>query len=72
MKERVLQFGKEKAAGDHLPYARHLDHRTIETRDGLLIQTIQLGVTCPPTFIQLRLEPRYRCCACARVKQGAA
>lgn len=43
MKERVLQFGKEKAAGDHLPYARHLDHRTIETRDGLLIQTIQLG-----------------------------
>lgn len=43
MKERVLQFGKEKAAGDHLPYARHLDHCTVETRDGLLIQTIQLG-----------------------------
>lgn len=30
-------------AGTHLPYARHIDDVTIETRDGLLMQTIRLG-----------------------------
>lgn len=34
---------REAPAGTHLPYARHLDGRTIETRDGLLMQTIRLG-----------------------------
>ncbi|MEM7683550.1 MAG: VirB4 family type IV secretion/conjugal transfer ATPase [Pseudomonadota bacterium] len=34
---------KEAPAGAHLPYARHIDDVTIETRDGLLIQTIRLG-----------------------------
>lgn len=34
---------REKAAGDHLPYARHVDDVTLETRDGLLMQTIRLG-----------------------------
>lgn len=34
---------KEMAAGDHLPYARHVDDVTLETRDGLLMQTIRLG-----------------------------
>ncbi|MFA6606268.1 MAG: VirB4 family type IV secretion/conjugal transfer ATPase [Sphingomonas sp.] len=33
---------REKPAGFHLPYARHVDDRTIETRDGLLLQTIRL------------------------------
>jgi type IV secretion system protein VirB4 len=33
---------RELPAGKHLPYARHLDDHTIETRDGLLIQVIQL------------------------------
>jgi len=33
---------REKAAGAHLPYARHVDDHTIETRDGLLMQVIQL------------------------------
>jgi type IV secretion system protein VirB4 len=33
---------REKAAGSHLPYARHIDPATIETRDGLLMQTIRL------------------------------
>ena len=33
---------REKAAGAHLPYARHVDDHTIETRDGLLLQTIRL------------------------------
>ena len=33
---------REKSAGDHLPYLRHVDERTIETRDGLLLQTIRL------------------------------
>ncbi|MEM6474794.1 MAG: VirB4 family type IV secretion/conjugal transfer ATPase [Pseudomonadota bacterium] len=32
----------EAAAGDHLPYARHVDDTTIQTRDGLLIQTIRV------------------------------
>lgn len=34
---------REKPAGAHLPYARHVDDVTIETRDGLLMQTIRLG-----------------------------
>ena len=33
---------REKPAGSHLPYARHVDDATIETRDGLLLQTIRL------------------------------
>jgi type IV secretion system protein VirB4 len=33
---------KEQPAGKHLPYARHVDDHTIETRDGLLMQVIQL------------------------------
>ncbi|HYW14853.1 MAG TPA: VirB4 family type IV secretion/conjugal transfer ATPase [Allosphingosinicella sp.] len=33
---------KELPAGKHLPYARHLDDHTIETRDGLLIQVLQM------------------------------
>ena len=34
---------REAAAGIHLPYARHLDEHTIETRDGLLLQVVHLG-----------------------------
>jgi len=33
---------REAPAGAHLPYARHIDDVTIETRDGLLMQTIRL------------------------------
>jgi type IV secretion system protein VirB4 len=33
---------KEQPAGKHLPYARHVDDFTIETRDGLLMQVIHL------------------------------
>ncbi|MFC3580827.1 VirB4 family type IV secretion/conjugal transfer ATPase [Sphingomonas hylomeconis] len=33
---------REKAAGHHLPYARHVDDYTIETRDGMLLQVIAL------------------------------
>ncbi|MCK0127546.1 VirB4 family type IV secretion/conjugal transfer ATPase [Erythrobacter sp. F6033] len=33
----------EAPAGVHLPYARHIDDVTIETRDGMLVQTIRLG-----------------------------
>lgn len=33
---------REAAAGDRLPYARHVDDLTIETRDGLLMQFIRL------------------------------
>jgi type IV secretion system protein VirB4 len=33
---------RERAAGYHLPYARHVDDHTIETRDGLLMQTLHL------------------------------
>lgn len=34
---------REAPAGTHLPYARHIDDVTIQTRDGLLMQTIRLG-----------------------------
>ena len=33
---------RETPAGDHLPYLRHVDDHTLETRDGLLMQTIRL------------------------------
>ena len=33
---------REAPAGRHLPYARHVDSATIETRDGLLMQVVQL------------------------------
>lgn len=33
---------REVCAGTHLPYACHLDDHTIETRDGLLMQVIQV------------------------------
>jgi type IV secretion system protein VirB4 len=32
----------EQPVGKHLPYARHVDDHTIETRDGLLMQVIQV------------------------------
>lgn len=34
---------RETCAGVHLPYVRHLDDITLETRDGLLMQTIRIG-----------------------------
>ena len=36
-------IARETPVGAHLPYARHLDPCTIETRDGLLMQTIRVG-----------------------------
>jgi type IV secretion system protein VirB4 len=33
---------REKSAGIHLPYARHVNDHVVETRDGLLLQTIYL------------------------------
>jgi type IV secretion system protein VirB4 len=33
---------REMPAGRHLPYARHVDDHTIETRDGLIMQMIHL------------------------------
>ena len=33
---------REQAAGVHLPYARHVDDHTLETRGGLLLQTLHL------------------------------
>lgn len=35
-------FKREARAGDRLPYARHVDAQTLETRDGMLVQVIQL------------------------------
>jgi len=35
-------IAKERVAGSHLPYARHVDSATIATRDGLLMQTVRL------------------------------
>ncbi|WP_420137995.1 VirB4 family type IV secretion/conjugal transfer ATPase [Sphingomonas sp.] len=33
---------REQSAGKHLPYVRHVDDFTLETRDGLILQSIQL------------------------------
>lgn len=33
---------REQPAGKHLPYARHVDDHTLETRDGLLMQVIHM------------------------------
>jgi type IV secretion system protein VirB4 len=33
---------REAPAGKHLPYARHVDDHTIETRDGLLLQILHM------------------------------
>lgn len=35
-------MAREQWVGSRLPYARHVDARTIETRNGMLVQTIQL------------------------------
>ncbi len=35
--------GRETSAGSKLPYARHLDDQTLETRDGMLLQVVQLA-----------------------------
>ncbi len=35
-------IAREKTVGTHLPYLRHVDDHTIETRDGLLMQVIHL------------------------------
>ena len=35
-------MARERAAGDHLPYACHINEHTLQTRDGLLMQTIRL------------------------------
>lgn len=37
-----MAAAREQPGGKHLPYARHVDDHTIETRDGLLMQVIQL------------------------------
>ena len=34
---------REKSAGERLPYARHVDDATIETRDGRLLQVLRLA-----------------------------
>lgn len=36
-------IANETPAGAHLPYARHVDDVTLQTRDGLLMQTIRLS-----------------------------
>ena len=36
-------MAREVSAGAHLPYARHVDVVTLETHDGLLMQTIRLS-----------------------------
>ena len=57
----------------HLPYARHLDDVTIETRDGLLVQILQLRASRsrPREDDELNYRKRFarRCCA-ARPTRG--
>ena len=41
-RDAARRAAREQPAGKHLPYARHVDDHTIETRDGLLMQVIHL------------------------------
>lgn len=41
-KSRVDAAAREKAVGDHLPYASQVDDHTLVTRDGLAMQVIRL------------------------------
>eukprot|EP01035_Chromulina_nebulosa_P065069 gene65067-biopygen47646 len=34
---------REAQVGERLPYAGHIDDLTLQTRDGLLVQTLQLA-----------------------------
>ncbi len=34
---------REASAGERLPYARHVDDTTLQTRDGMLIQVLHLA-----------------------------
>ncbi|MGC1271748.1 MAG: VirB4 family type IV secretion/conjugal transfer ATPase, partial [Croceibacterium sp.] len=43
MTEPADLAAREKPAGAHLPYARHVDDITVATRDGMLMQTLHLG-----------------------------
>jgi type IV secretion system protein VirB4 len=43
MTDKAPIWAKEQSAGSHLPYARHVDDVTLQTRDGFLLQTIRLG-----------------------------
>jgi type IV secretion system protein VirB4 len=40
--DRANVARREKAAGDRLPYRRHVDDNMVETRDGMLMQVIHL------------------------------
>jgi type IV secretion system protein VirB4 len=42
MSPRDRLAAKERSVGSRLPYARHIDDHTIETRDGLLLQMLHL------------------------------
>ncbi len=41
-KARLARPEREASAGARLPYGRHLDDQTLETRDGMLMQVLQL------------------------------
>ena len=49
---------REKAAGDHLPYAAQIDEHTILTRDGLAFQVIRLEGLPFETIDAITLEAR--------------
>ena len=42
LSQGVRTVKREQPAGLHLPYARHVNDHTLETRDGLLLQVIRL------------------------------
>ena len=45
---------REANVGDRLPYAGHLDDVTLQTRDGLLVQTLHLAGFPSDHFMPLR------------------
>ncbi len=62
-RDRALRLGlREARIGDRLNFARHLDHLTLETRDGLLVQVIRIDgfpfETAPDEELNYRKQVR--------------
>lgn len=43
------EVGREKAISEHVPYSRHVDDRTVRTKDGMLMQVLKIEGFCHDT-----------------------
>ncbi|GLS18036.1 type VI secretion protein [Labrys miyagiensis] len=43
------ELGREAKVADHVPYTRHVDERTLRTKDGMLVQILKIEGFCHDT-----------------------